>query len=299
MPSDWRTFLMFLTVRFPCPAEVQIYELCFFVYDPSLLADLANNVRTSIPKSFKKCTFLYLWSSFLWCLFTLLCQNFLHFRKFLVGLLRFGFVLHVQLKWQRPWISNLRRIFFLMKQKQEPKKSHISCSWVHCATFFTESAGRPFLFTDRPEKQKLVDEVEILLSVKFRWIQFSGFKWEVENVSANQNWDGHLVFSNRPKKHKYSRGLWDLDSYQVSINSVLQVTRGSRKCLSQSETGAAILIFRSTRKKTTNLVEDITILLPVKFHWIPFSGFRGKVQNVLANQRPGWTSRFFALAQKT
>ena len=27
--------------------------------------------------------------------------------------------------------------------------------------------------------------------------------------------------------------------------------------------------------KNTNLVEDIEILLPVKFHWIPLSGFRG------------------------
>ena len=39
--------------------------------------------------------------------------------------------------------------------------------------------------------------------------------------------------------------------------------------------------------KNTNLVEDIEILLPVKFHQIPFSGFRGEVENVSANQRPG------------
>ena len=41
----------------------------------------------------------------------------------------------------------------------------------------------------------------------------------------------------------------------------------------------------STRK--TNLVEDIEILLPVNFRWIPFSGCRGKAENVSANQRPG------------
>ena len=39
--------------------------------------------------------------------------------------------------------------------------------------------------------------------------------------------------------------------------------------------------------KNTNLVEGFEILLPVKFHWIPFSGFRGEVQNFSANQRPG------------
>ena len=39
--------------------------------------------------------------------------------------------------------------------------------------------------------------------------------------------------------------------------------------------------------KNTNLVEDVEILFPVKFPWIPFSGFRKEVENVAANQRPG------------
>ena len=44
--------------------------------------------------------------------------------------------------------------------------------------------------------------------------------------------------------------------------------------------------------KNTNLVEGVEILLPVKFSCIPFSGFRGEVENVSANQRPGWPSCF-------
>ena len=44
--------------------------------------------------------------------------------------------------------------------------------------------------------------------------------------------------------------------------------------------------------KNTNLVEEIEILLPVKFRWIPFSGFREEVENVSANQRPGRPSYF-------
>ena len=44
--------------------------------------------------------------------------------------------------------------------------------------------------------------------------------------------------------------------------------------------------------KNTNLVEDIKMLLPVKFRQIPFSGFRGEVENVSANQRPGQPSCF-------
>ena len=37
--------------------------------------------------------------------------------------------------------------------------------------------------------------------------------------------------------------------------------------------------------KNTNLIEVVEILLPVKFHQIPFIGFRGKVENVSANQK--------------
>ena len=44
--------------------------------------------------------------------------------------------------------------------------------------------------------------------------------------------------------------------------------------------------------KNTNSEEDVEILLPVKFRWIPFSGFRGAVENVSANQRPGRPSCF-------
>ena len=39
------------------------------------------------------------------------------------------------------------------------------------------------------------------------------------------------------------------------------------------------LVF-SIGPKNTNLVEDVEIYLPVKFHQFPFSGFRGEVENV-------------------
>ena len=102
---------------------------------------------------------------------------------------------------------------------------------------------------------------------------------------------GHLVFSDWPEKPKFGRGRWDLASYQASLNSVQLFQRRSRKCLSKWEARAAILFFRLARKNT-NLVENVKILLPVKFRWIPFSGFRGEVVNVSANQRLGRPSCF-------
>ena len=100
-----------------------------------------------------------------------------------------------------------------------------------------------------------------------------------------------FLFSDRAEKHKLGRGHWDLASCQVSLNSIQRFQRRSRKCLSQSEARAAILFFL-IGPKNTNLVEDVEILLPDKFCWIPFSGFRGEVENVSANQRPGRTSCF-------
>ena len=126
-----------------------------------------------------------------------------------------------------------------------------------------------------------------MLPVKFRWIPFSGFREEVENVSANQRPGRPSCFSNRPLKYKLGRGHWDLASCQVLLNSDSLFQRGSRKCLRQSEARAAFLFFRSA-PKNTNLVEDNEILLPVKFRWIPFSSLREEVENVSANQRPWW-----------
>ena len=103
--------------------------------------------------------------------------------------------------------------------------------------------------------------------------------------------DGHLVFLIDTEKHKLSRGLWNLTPCQVSLNSVQLFQRRSRKCLSQSEAGSAIL-FLPIGPKNTNLVRGVEILLPVKFQWIQFSRFRGEVANVSDNQRLGRSSCF-------
>ena len=142
--------------------------------------------------------------------------------------------------------------------------------------------GSHIVFPISPKNTNLVEHIEILLPVKFLWIRFSGFRGEVKNVSANQRPGRPSWFSDRPEKHKLGRAHWDLTSCQVSLNSLQRFKRRSQKCLSQSELGAAILFFR-TAPKNTNLVEDVEILLPVKFRWILLSRFRGEVKNVKVN----------------
>ena len=111
--------------------------------------------------------------------------------------------------------------------------------------------GGHLVFPIGPKNTNLVEDVEILLPVKFCWISFSRFRGEVENVSANQRPGRPSCFSDRPEKHKLTRGRWDLASCQVLLNSVQRFQRRSRKCLSQSEARAAILFFRSARKTQT------------------------------------------------
>ena len=176
--------------------------------------------------------------------------------------------------------------------KQEAQRATYRVPEYNVPAFWQISQGGNFCLLISLKNTNLVEDVKILLPVKFRWIPFNDFREEVENVSANQRPGQPSCFSDQPKKHKLGRGHWDLASCQVSLNSVQGFQRRSRKCLSQSQARAAILLFYPIGPKNTNLVEDVEILLPVKFRWIPFSGFRGEVQNVSANQRPGRPSCF-------
>ena len=120
--------------------------------------------------------------------------------------------------------------------------------------------GGHLVFPIGPKNTNLVEDVEILLPITFRWIPFNGFRGEVENVLANQRPGRPFCFSDRPEKHNLGRGHWDLAFCQVLLNSVQRFQRRSRKC--------------------------------EKFHWIRFSLFRGEVENVSVNQRPGRPSCF-------
>ena len=119
-----------------------------------------------------------------------------------------------------------------------------------------------------------------------------------KNVSANQRPGQQSCFSDRPEKHKLGRGHWDLASCQVSLNSVEQFQRRSRK-MSQPNRGKGRHLVFPIGPKNTNLVEDVNILLPVKFHWILLSSFRGEVEKCLSQTEARAAILFFRLARKT
>ena len=147
----------------------------------------------------------------------------------------------------QPWQKTLRSCFlssFVEFRSAVSEKKSIMSKPIR-------GQGRNLLFLIGPKNTNLVEDIEFLLPVKFRWYPFSGFKNEVENVSANQRPGWPSCFSDWPEIHKLGRERWDLASCQVSLNSVQRFEKRSRKCLSQSAARTAILFFWSARKTET------------------------------------------------
>ena len=78
---------------------------------------------------------------------------------------------------------------------------------------------------------------------RFSLLGYYIIKCHSECVSTNQRPGRPSSFSNQPDS--------DLGYCKVSLNSVLQFRKRIQKCLSQSEAGVAIFLFRSARKTQT------------------------------------------------
>ena len=138
--------------------------------------------------------------------------------------------------------------------------------------------GSHFVFPIGRKSNNLVEDVEILLPVKFRWILFSGFRGEVENISANQRPGRPSCFSDRSEKQ----------DIEILLQSSFVEFRSEEKSkMYQPIRGQGGHFVFPIGRKNKKLVKDVEILLSVKFHGILFRGFRGEVENVSANQRPG------------
>ena len=91
---------------------------------------------------------------------------------------------------------------------------------------------------------------------------------------------GHIIFRSARKTRTCQRKLRPrFQSRSVEFPSA--VSEENSKMFQQIRGQGSHLVFPIGPKNTnTNLVEDVEILLPGKFCWIPFSNFRGDVENV-------------------
>ena len=69
-------------------------------------------------------------------------------------------------------------------KKQETQRATYRAPDYNVPPFLGISQGGHFCFLIGPKNTNLVEDIEILLPVKFRWISFSGFRGEVENVKS-------------------------------------------------------------------------------------------------------------------
>ena len=158
-----------------------------------------------------------------------------------------------------------------------------------------------------------ISVIHLVFPISPRNTKFGSWRWDLASCQISLNsvqWfqrsrkclnqsdvRAAILFFRSDQKHKLGKGRWDLASWQFSLNFVQRFQGRSRKCLSQSEARAAIFVFPISQKNT-NFVQNVEILHPVKFHLIPFNGFR-EVENVSANQRSGRPSCFYDPPEKT
>ena len=140
------------------------------------------------------------------------------------------------------------------------------------------SQGGHLVFPIGPKNTNLVEDVEILLPVKFRWLLPCDIKGKVKNVSANQKLGRPSCFSDLLEQNLVDdiEILLPVKFRWIPFNGF----RGEVENVSANHRPGRQSCFFSLGPKNTNLVEDVNILLFVKFRWIPFSGFRGEVENV-------------------
>ena len=101
-----------------------------------------------------------------------------------------------------------------------------------------------------------------------------------------------FVYWSAPK-HKLSRGHCDLIEILLSVKFLLIPFSSSGVHLYQSirSQGGHLVFLIGSNANNTNLVENVKTFLPVKFRWIPFSGFR-KSRQCLSRSGAGRPSCF-------
>ena len=160
--------------------------------------------------------------------------------------------------------------------------------------------GGHLVFPIGPKNTNLVEDIEILLPVKFRWIPFSDFREVVENVSANQRPGRPSCFSDRPEKHQLGRGRWDLASCQVSLNSVQRFQRRSWKCESLRTDGRRTVRYDNSSLSRAfgsgELKKPLYIIFAWKWCILDTFSIHFIHMKILHFIFQGWHSRFFLVA---
>ena len=145
----------------------------------------------------------------------------------------------------------------------------------HMPPFWRIHQDGHFCLLIGPKNTILEEDVRILLSVKFHWIPFSSFRGKVENASANQRLGRPSCF--------FWLALLPVKLVGIRFSG-FWISEEKSKNVSANQRSRRLSCFFLISPKNAKLVEDVEILLPIQFSWIPFSGVRGEVKNTLCWQ---------------
>ena len=112
--------------------------------------------------------------------------------------------------------------------------------------------------------------------------------WNERHVDLSKCIRAATLFSDRPENINFDERSGSLSTFAEHRSAVPEEkSKMSQPIISQ---GGHLGFPITTKNK--NLVEDVEFLLHVNLCQTPFSGCRGEVKNVSANQRPGRPSLF-------
>ena len=151
-------------------------------------------------------------------------------------------------------------------------------------------AGQPSYFSDRSIKHNLGRGHYALASCQFLLNSVQRFPRRSKKCQPIRGQGGHLAFP-IGQKHKLGRGHMSYCILSCFVEFRSAVSEERSNMFQPIRVQDNHLVF-PIGPKNISCVEDDEILLPVKFRWIPLSGFRGVVENVSASRRPGRPSCF-------
>ena len=152
------------------------------------------------------------------------------------------------LEWIVLYEITINFVFSLVRAERRnkgPTGPHV----VHLSTMrhLFNGSARAAIFVNWSAKKNtdLVEDVEILLFVTFRWIPFSVIRREIENVSEIRHRGGHFAFPIGPKNKNLVEDVDILSSF-VKFHSAVSEEKSK---ISQRIRGrVAIIFFRSAQK---------------------------------------------------
>ena len=167
-------------------------------------------------------------------------------------------------------------------KNKRPKGSYIVHLGIMCHLFYGSARAAIFLFTDKHKKHNLGKRRWHLAfcQVSLNSVQSGSQKC----LSQSEAREAIFFFRSALNSQMWKRTLksWFLSSF---VEFRLGFQRESPKYFNQFRGRGCHIVFLIGQKKI-NLVEDVEILLPVKFRWIPFgvSDEKSKISQTIRGQ---------------